>query len=1290
MKKQEAVNTFSDGLIMDLNPLSMPNTALTNCLNGTLLTYNGNENMLQNDMGNARVETAMLPTGYIPLGSTSLGGIIYIVSYNPLDGKYQIGSFPSPERNLSKDELEKNSDSSINLDRFCSNGWKITTEKDEKGNDKIDENGKPITKAPYSTETVITNYYQKVNLLKKNIYPGDKYKIFSGEIHDKQNYISAWHEGNNKNNKYNSNYFPKYLKLDVISTQSNGKTINLTNDSVWTAPSGHPPYYIHDGTITKDSDGKLDLDEYRGLVGSNYDTYVSKLSGMLGIVAKLEVPTSFSVGYDVIIKENQTLAGKKFNKVYNLYFYLNWANDNEVNDYKNRINPKFLYTRIQKIGNREKSVHKAEIKLRQANGTIVVDEGSDALLDRDYATIEMPEYYNDDNKFDIVNYLEHLQNNFNPTILRKNDGTDFYYVIKGPIIGQTYNKETNEDEFYLVGEIQDERSQSVKYYIKDEIAVNNNILDLTVTPVMPFGQLQFLEKQLSIDLSKINSGALDILNYQYYVDDDTVNMDFNIESYLTLGDHIKEVQLEFYTIKDVLSISGWTTEEKIPNPWSKEGELSAIVSRCILQETYEKEDTSGKILNKNPAGGHKLTPIVIPENPITNIANGQCNIKFNRKQPNTKIQGINTKWFEENKIYVVKINIKTKNSEDNERVFYRLFFNSPIFNTAYNSGEDFKDLYLIDSKTSYGLTPTFKFTDSPNNTVNPVTVNNLNKFEKNKPQQNVKITHNYLVKRTIRSGYELASELGKEVKLSFRDDLSNKGTVEASTPLDILSSERIKLDNRTSTQPTINGNVFTYSDTFSLYIPYTAIYDSTVSLKEYELKPLKDAVQNIHAVIQHYTEHEGDGHLELFVKSASSSEKYIIEDRREDYYCPDGSKNMTFTMDDMALALVNDIEEYDYCTLCFGVQWMRDDNCGYGYKTLSGPVKSQNFIKFPRKPGPAYMKINCIKGIDGSIRFIFDRNKGGLSITQANAGDKLDQRFTKYSEVSNVAKDSVLLNSSKAPSNSLLYKKYESNGTVKTLYTISNLIDYPENPSVKTTYTFNIMNNSIILSIDQKRMNIVYEDEHKLKSITSYDGIACNLKQRDGDNLSVNINLDLSTNIYNKDFVNQMLELNSSWSGWDGENPITQKDLSRVYGQNGQVVTALTINNKGMAVLSDDYLNNSCFPTRWYFAWEDTDPRNGDNNAPSNYVTSSEQQIMASAQYYKLQYLYSCEPFQAVPKSSLETGFISGGNNSGFKDSEETGATGGNNSGLISGDNNSGATGDNNSGLKDFEEIEAT
>lgn len=101
-------NTFNKGLTMDVSPLSTTGDSLSDCLNGTFCTMNGDELVLQNDMGNGRVQTAYLPEGYIPIGTTQLGGIIYVASYNPFTNKCQIGSFPSPQRTSDKrDKLEK-------------------------------------------------------------------------------------------------------------------------------------------------------------------------------------------------------------------------------------------------------------------------------------------------------------------------------------------------------------------------------------------------------------------------------------------------------------------------------------------------------------------------------------------------------------------------------------------------------------------------------------------------------------------------------------------------------------------------------------------------------------------------------------------------------------------------------------------------------------------------------------------------------------------------------------------------------------------------------------------------------------------------------------------------------------------------------------------------------------------------------------------------------------------------------------------------------------------------------
>ena len=100
-----AKNTFAEGLVMDFAPDNTQATTLTSALNATLLTFNGNEMSLQNDMGNGRVETAYLPEGYVPVGTCEFGDIIYIVSYNPITNKSQIGCFPSPERNISSEEI---------------------------------------------------------------------------------------------------------------------------------------------------------------------------------------------------------------------------------------------------------------------------------------------------------------------------------------------------------------------------------------------------------------------------------------------------------------------------------------------------------------------------------------------------------------------------------------------------------------------------------------------------------------------------------------------------------------------------------------------------------------------------------------------------------------------------------------------------------------------------------------------------------------------------------------------------------------------------------------------------------------------------------------------------------------------------------------------------------------------------------------------------------------------------------------------------------------------------------
>lgn len=103
--RKETSNQFTEGLVSDLNPITTPNTVLTDNLNGTIITYNGNEFSLQNDQGNYELKHCRLKPNYIPVGIKEYGDILYIISYNPLDKHVEIGSYPSP---LQVNEVEPN------------------------------------------------------------------------------------------------------------------------------------------------------------------------------------------------------------------------------------------------------------------------------------------------------------------------------------------------------------------------------------------------------------------------------------------------------------------------------------------------------------------------------------------------------------------------------------------------------------------------------------------------------------------------------------------------------------------------------------------------------------------------------------------------------------------------------------------------------------------------------------------------------------------------------------------------------------------------------------------------------------------------------------------------------------------------------------------------------------------------------------------------------------------------------------------------------------------------------
>lgn len=251
MKREVAGNTFQDGLQMDMNDFSKSNSTLASCLNGTLVTFNGNEYVLQNDLGNGRVETAYLPENYVPLGTASYGGIIYIVSYNPKDNKCQIGSFPSPERNISSDEID-------------SKDYKLSA------NDFIHNN-------------VVDTFVVEKKLGDTLYSPGDFFLITGTNLAGNVDQIFD----PNGNNTVNTT-----LKLSLGSMSEDGKVTILTNVKTYTI-SGKKVILAPQENIPEGQSPTVE--EYRSVISQPYNVFSSKERGKLVLIAELLCCDSFTI-----------------------------------------------------------------------------------------------------------------------------------------------------------------------------------------------------------------------------------------------------------------------------------------------------------------------------------------------------------------------------------------------------------------------------------------------------------------------------------------------------------------------------------------------------------------------------------------------------------------------------------------------------------------------------------------------------------------------------------------------------------------------------------------------------------------------------------------------------------------------------------------------------------------------------------------------------------------------------------------------------------------------------------
>ena len=291
---EQAVNQFSKGLQMDTHPMVQGNDTLSDALNATFVTMNGNEVVLQNDMGNRRVDNAFLPSGYEPVGIKEYGGVIYIASYNPITNRCQIGSFPSPERKI--DSLD---DKDLKTDFNFFNHFSEDCD--------IDENQIRFIKR----DSVLLQLSGDTS-----IHAGDKFAIYSDNNFISQGmlYLSNFYNTNNVSN--NSNVKKKvkklknnYLTLSVGVLNSQNQFVDITktlkrwknNEQQKYDTSYSEDYIFNDGyfisgsSIQDDSqythnDRQLILN--RQIVESN--TYSYKLVGPLYLKLQLNHIQNFS------------------------------------------------------------------------------------------------------------------------------------------------------------------------------------------------------------------------------------------------------------------------------------------------------------------------------------------------------------------------------------------------------------------------------------------------------------------------------------------------------------------------------------------------------------------------------------------------------------------------------------------------------------------------------------------------------------------------------------------------------------------------------------------------------------------------------------------------------------------------------------------------------------------------------------------------------------------------------------------------------------------------------------
>ena len=531
----QAQNTFNEGMVLDNHPLMTPNTVLTDALNATLVTMNGNEMVLQNDMGNAKVENAKLPPGYIPIGMKEYGGIIYIACYNPLTNKGQIGCFPSPQRQKTATQISEITPTFKFPD--------VTYIKEEKG------------EKWYKINSLLT----KCEIFPKGtiIRSGDKFSVglpiasmFGTNNIDStgEHYISNY---NNVEGGLVKTPMNRMYTFGVATLDNNGQLRDITNQlkrykggqQIQFLNTDSDLYkfncgYWQNEMSTKDKDGLVSSELMdQTSVQSKLNTYNSKLFGRLFLYAK----------YNAIDNVDVSVVGYKQSKITNDVKNPIYSNPNDSEDNKNII-----------------SIDSPIVLFIYANYKYNCPDGSGFLNRVEVNGKKLVESYEGYKYY----FDKPTQNGYNDNIIRGllltlNIGGSTTQKLLEFSIPNYQNEKYYKYKCYTTGygypiydPITNLYSFSQLFTVPIELS-SNQIIEWSAIPIMRFfdngklingGLLPDKGINGSLDTGNINSGVMRLNTWNYYISGDRINLRWGYESYPRDNDVINDITFRFYDI----------------------------------------------------------------------------------------------------------------------------------------------------------------------------------------------------------------------------------------------------------------------------------------------------------------------------------------------------------------------------------------------------------------------------------------------------------------------------------------------------------------------------------------------------------------------------------------------------------------------------------------------------------------------------------------------------------------------------------------------------------------------